>query len=72
MITAKQLFYKLVEKAEVTTYTEMMIEFAKYHVTEALKKASEKASLKCGEYSSDDFYIDTDSILNAYPLSNIK
>ena len=45
-----------------------MIEFAKLHVKEALKQASEQV------YVSDTVFceIDRDSILNAYPLENIK
>ena len=45
-----------------------MIEFAKMHVEEALKQASEQV------YVSDTVFceIDRDSILNAYPLENIK
>jgi hypothetical protein len=52
----------------------MMIEFAKLHVEAALKEASEKAIVNTepdyrgGEWS----IVDTDSILNAYPLENIK
>jgi hypothetical protein len=55
----------------------MMIEFAKMHVQEALKEASEKAKIKY-EYSGNtgseycDEYVDHNSILNAYPLTNIK
>jgi hypothetical protein len=52
-----------------------MIEFAKLHVQEALKVASENAALDywkgdcqlCGSNT-----IDKDSILNAYPLDQIK
>lgn len=45
-----------------------MIEFAKLHVKEALKQASEQV------YVSDTVFceIDRDSILNAYPLNLIK
>ena len=45
-----------------------MIEFAKMHVEEALKEASEQV------YVSDTVFceIDRDSILNAYSLENIK
>ena len=52
----------------------MMIDFAKLHVEAALKEASEKATVNTepdyrgGEWS----IVDTDSILNAYPLENIK
>ena len=60
---------------------EMMIEFAKMHVQEALKQASEKADADF-TYLGDDLkeigaeYIEVytikDSILNAYPLDLIK
>ena len=47
-------------------------EFAKLHVTEALKSASRKAYFR----DSNGFVCTTEenkkSILNAYPLSNIK
>ena len=51
---------------------EMMIEFAKLHVDAALKKAAQKAYYR--DFSgyirrSDE---NRDSILNAYPLTNIK
>ena len=52
----------------------MMIDFAKLHVEAALKEASEKAIVNTepdyrgGEWS----IVDTDSILNSYPLENIK
>lgn len=59
----------------------LMIEFAKMHVQEALKQASEKADADF-TYLGDDLkeigaeYIEVytikDSILNAYPLENIK
>lgn len=63
----------------------VLIEFAKLHVEAALEAASEKANLylhnpgwkhssdiktvKCHNY---DASINRDSILNAYPLTNIK
>jgi len=49
----------------------LMIEFAKMHVTAALKEASER-------YEYDEIHISDnpeflkDSILNSYPLENIK
>jgi len=55
-----------------------MIEFAKLHVQAALEAASEKADLKdYEEYQYGGGYItkqeiDKDSILNSYPLENIK
>ena len=52
-----------------------MVEFAKLHVEAALK-ASEKASLTdfAYEFLQEGAYdaIDKDTILNAYPLDNIK
>lgn len=53
-----------------------MIEFAKLHVEAALKEASEKVSLTdfAWEFLQEGAYdaIDKDTILNAYPLNNIK
>jgi len=52
-------------------------EFAKLHVEAALKQASEKAKIKY-EYSGNTGseycyeYVDQNSILNSYPLTNIK
>jgi hypothetical protein len=57
-----------------TVLPEWLIEFAKLHVEAALKAASEKALTT---WASTDFYDDRkivskDSILKAYPLTNIK
>ncbi len=47
------------------------IEFAKMHVKAALREASEGAETE--EYIIPGvFYVNRDSILNAYPLDNIK
>lgn len=46
-----------------------LIEFAKLHVEEALQKAYENADL---EYYGDEVCYNKDSILNAYPIENIK
>lgn len=53
------------------------IAFAKLHVKAALKEASEKSMLTnevCEVLQEHWFeeYIDKDSILNSYPLTNIK
>lgn len=69
MITAKELFNKMLEENDEFTSTEMMIEFAKLHVEEALKQASEKALIKRIMYKDDT--INKDSILNAYSLDGI-
>jgi len=48
----------------------MLIEFAKYHVTLALQCAVDKVELIYPTYT--DAYINQDSIINAYPLDNIQ
>jgi hypothetical protein len=50
---------------------QVMIEFAKLHVKQALKEASEDAHTKDVPYTND-VEVDKDSILNAYLLENIK
>jgi hypothetical protein len=54
----------------------LMVEFAKLHVEAALKAASDKASLTdfAYEFLQEGAYdaIDKDTILNAYPVENIK
>ena len=67
--------------------TDRLIEFAKLHVTEALKEVSKNISLKessSNEINNNNIFpfitaddntvwiINNDSILNAYPLENIK
>ena len=61
------------------TSSEAMVEFAKRHVTAALKEASEKATvtpIDHEEISEGSFRpiwgVDDDSILKSYPLENIK
>jgi hypothetical protein len=49
-----------------------MIEFAKLHREAILKEASENADTIYRGDSFGDYIVDKDSILNAYPLENIK
>ena len=51
-----------------------MIEFAKLHVIEALKQASEKvtAHIEWIDEDPNTPIVNKESILNAYPLENIK
>ena len=91
MITAEELLDNIEIWDGVFVHSknakQAMIEFAKLHVTEALKEASENVNLK--ESSSEEtntnnispfitaddntiWIINKDSILNAYPLENIK
>jgi len=46
------------------------IEFAKLHVEAALKQATECAEVNVLNYN--DYEVDKKSILNSYPLENIK
>jgi hypothetical protein len=47
-----------------------LIEFAKLHVEAALKETAEYAEVNVLNYN--DYEVDKKSILNAYPLENIK
>ena len=69
--TAKELFDKMISENDEVTSTEMMIEFAKMHVEAALKTAANEATTKFIKFT-DDEEVDKDSILTAYPLTNIK
>ena len=58
---------------------DLMAEYAKYHVKAALKSAAENVETYdypymdcCPECGRTTTYVKEDSILNAYPLENIK
>ena len=75
MITAAEFL----DQGNFNNTTDMMIEFAQMHVQEALKEADEKATVtpidheEISEGSWRPIWgVDSDSILNAYPLTNIK
>ena len=93
MKTATEFF----DEGNFNNVTDMLIEFAKMHVQEALKQASEKAELQDIDRPEDFFEydgvngfskilnknvisyegyyhvcIDSDSVLNAYPLDLIE
>ena len=61
-------------EAEISITKFLMVEFAKLHVEMALKEASEKAELKyrINDISCNDKILNKNSILNSYPLTNIK
>lgn len=52
----------------LSTVAETMIEFAKLHVTEALRQANDKVNYQI-EYFED---VMPNKVLNAYSLDNIK
>ena len=82
MKTAAEFF----DEGNFNNVTDMLIEFAKMHVEEALKQASEKAFVEYIDLNTDEIFdytdvitdddveanVNKDSILNAYPLKNIK
>ena len=61
---------------DIEDFQTAMIEFAKLHVEAALKAASEDADMDNEYYQSvqegTSGRIDIETILNAYPLTNIK
>jgi len=59
--------YQGIEEQELS---KMLIEFAKMHVKQALKQSSENVESYVIEGLVSE--VDRDSILNAYPLENIK
>ena len=67
-------FKTILAEANYQEVYNLMIEFAKLHVEAALKDASENAELKyrINDISCNDKILDKNSILNAYPLTNIK
>lgn len=74
--SAKAFFEKEMSGEPLTqeTVIEHLKLFAKYHVEQALKAAADKAEINYlgGNSDINDFLIDKESILNSYPLDNIK
>jgi hypothetical protein len=72
--TAKEFFDLMLESNDEATSTEMMIEFAKLHVQVALKQAAhESQCYNKSKFAGDEnWVVDIESILNSYPLENIK
>ena len=73
MKTAEEFF----DEGNFNNVTDMLIEFAKMHVQEALKQASVEAEVEhelSNPYDPNSEYqiVNKDSILNAYSLENIK
>ena len=73
MKTATEFF----DEGNFNNVTDMLIEFAKMHVQEALRLASVEAEVEhelSNPYDPNSEYqiVNKDSILNAYSLENIK
>jgi len=74
LLATKETFDSEYPTVSISDAIEAMIEFAKLHVEAALKEASENAEITWdGLPSIGEFQIiDKESILNSYPLTNIK
>jgi hypothetical protein len=77
--TAEEFFEQHIQRGVNNTHTNYLntaIEFAKLHREAQLKAILEKATIetKCYQFGDMDEYhvINKDSILDAYPLTNIK
>lgn len=66
LLKTKETYNKEYPTISLSDAEEAMIEFAQTHVKEALKRADNNAKM----YNSTESI--KDSILNAYPLTNIK
>lgn len=63
-----------IDETSLKEASEWMIAFTKLHVEAALKTASERAIAKenLAAYGTGEIWVDKQSILNAYPLTNIQ
>jgi len=70
--TAKEFIEINSENYSLIDIEGIMIEFTKLHVEAALSNVDRLASLKCNNGKGFRDFIDENSILNAYSLTNIK
>jgi len=77
LLKSKETYEDDYPTVSISDAHEAMIEFAKLHVLSALTNASRKVLLGVDLYDyieetfSSDEWFDKESILNAYPLTNI-
>lgn len=71
LLTAEEFMYQNDILNPNRKITQAMIEFAKLHVEAALKEASNGLRQASGTFNSD-YSSQKQSILNAYPLEQIK
>jgi hypothetical protein len=74
MITAEEFLNQKLGKTPIGILPEVLIEFAKLHVEAALKQAAHESECynKAKFPGDENWVVDIESILNAYPLENIK
>ena len=72
--TAREFILQNRDRFEKISVDQWLIEFAKLHVGPALKAAYNNSEcVNKAKFSGDqNWQVDEDSILNAYPLDNIK
>ena len=72
-IPTAEEFYSSQTTGKLISEETIMIEFARLHVKAALEAAAEKAETERGYLNNlPVIYVTKKSILNAYPLDNIK
>ena len=69
--TAEEFFMKFKHTHSPVNHHLALIEFAKLHIEAALKEAAEQAEIE-NDWDNQKGNISKDSILNSYPLTNIK
>jgi len=72
IIPTAEEFWANLMKQKSFSMTEAIKEFAKLHVEAALEAASKNAEMKSIKYFPNEYEIDKKSIINSYPLTNIK
>jgi hypothetical protein len=73
-LLVNQMYYESHEKTQINVASKAMIEFAKYHVEQALKEASQtklEANYDNTGIDEERYPNDKSLILNAYPLDLI-
>lgn len=77
MLTIKEIVVKINQGISYKEAEELITQKIEFHTNAALKAASKQAEMKpypyngCPECGRDDMDIDKQSILNAYPKTNI-
>lgn len=75
-MTARNFLKQYLKNNENGKYDDCMIEFAKYHVEQALRAASESKStyikIDLDGTKTHPTALNKQSILKAYPLTNVK
>lgn len=75
MITAEEFMLENLQSMDMSEVEHAMIEFAKMHLRNAIEAQCKNARIKIvksQDGSPDIIEVDKDSILEAYPLDNIK